>query len=123
MSGVRVPDSPPFGGIAQLVERLHGMQEVSGSIPLTSTRFKRPNLSGLGLFSLSVIPVSVGRIGAMPVFCRLDAAVHAVSGCLGTTRGQRVPTLLMCLLCVSVFVSAIKNRFAVCGFNTEPMLG
>lgn len=26
------------GGIAQLVERLHGMQEVSGSIPLTSTR-------------------------------------------------------------------------------------
>ena len=40
MSGVRVPDSPPnFGGIAQLVERLHGMQEVSGSIPLTSTIF------------------------------------------------------------------------------------
>ena len=27
----------PVGGIAQLVERLHGMQEVSGSIPLTST--------------------------------------------------------------------------------------
>ena len=27
-----------FGGIAQLGERLHGMQEVSGSIPLTSTR-------------------------------------------------------------------------------------
>ncbi len=36
-------DSPEFGtfpfagGIAQLGERLHGMQEVSGSIPLTST--------------------------------------------------------------------------------------
>jgi hypothetical protein len=29
------------GGIAQLGERLHGMQEVSGSIPLTSTRRKR----------------------------------------------------------------------------------
>ncbi len=30
--------APPFrGGIAQLGERLHGMQEVSGSIPLTST--------------------------------------------------------------------------------------
>ena len=28
------------GGIAQLGERLHGMQEVSGSIPLTSTRRK-----------------------------------------------------------------------------------
>lgn len=27
-----------FGGIAQLGERLHGMQEVSGSIPLTSTK-------------------------------------------------------------------------------------
>jgi hypothetical protein len=30
------------GGIAQLVERLHGMQEVSGSIPLTSTKRFRP---------------------------------------------------------------------------------
>jgi hypothetical protein len=30
----------PCGGIAQLGERLHGMQEVSGSIPLTSTKFK-----------------------------------------------------------------------------------
>ena len=29
--------STPDGGIAQLGERLHGMQEVSGSIPLTST--------------------------------------------------------------------------------------
>ena len=28
------------GGIAQLGERLHGMQEVSGSIPLTSTKSK-----------------------------------------------------------------------------------
>ena len=28
---------PGIGGIAQLGERLHGMQEVSGSIPLTST--------------------------------------------------------------------------------------
>ena len=27
----------PAGGIAQMVERLHGMQEVSGSIPLIST--------------------------------------------------------------------------------------
>jgi len=29
---------PAYGGIAQLGERLHGMQEVSGSIPLTSTK-------------------------------------------------------------------------------------
>ncbi len=27
------------GGIAQLGERLHGMQEVNGSIPFTSTIF------------------------------------------------------------------------------------
>ncbi len=39
------PGMPPYnahsfehGGIAQLGERLHGMQEVSGSIPLTSTK-------------------------------------------------------------------------------------
>ena len=30
-----------LGGIAQLGERLHGMQEVSGSIPLTSTKEKK----------------------------------------------------------------------------------
>ena len=28
-----------IGGIAQLGERLHGMQEVIGSIPFTSTKF------------------------------------------------------------------------------------
>ena len=33
--------APLFGGIAQLGERLHGMQEVSGSIPLTSTTKSR----------------------------------------------------------------------------------
>ena len=31
-----------LGGIAQLGERLHGMQEVSGSIPLTSTKNRSP---------------------------------------------------------------------------------
>ncbi|SOY45041.1 exported hypothetical protein [Cupriavidus taiwanensis] len=30
--------STGYGAIAQLGERLHGMQEVSGSIPLSSTR-------------------------------------------------------------------------------------
>lgn len=37
----------PDGAIAQLGERLHGMQEVSGSIPLSSTKIfliiNRPN--------------------------------------------------------------------------------
>src|SRR5207247_11197710 len=42
-----------LGGIAQLGERLHGMQEVSGSIPLTSTnpeslQQKSPSSRGLG---------------------------------------------------------------------------
>ena len=31
-----------FGAIAQLGERLHGMQEVGGSIPPSSTRFIHP---------------------------------------------------------------------------------
>ena len=33
-----IPHPCEQGGIAQLGERLHGMQEVSGSIPLISTR-------------------------------------------------------------------------------------
>src|SRR6185369_7777510 len=65
-------DRPPFasvfdGGIAQLGERLHGMQEVSGSIPLTSTReleaalakpareLKSPSSRGLGHHPFTVI--------------------------------------------------------------------
>ncbi|SCM77781.1 hypothetical protein KL86PLE_60096 [uncultured Pleomorphomonas sp.] len=32
------PETTPDGAIAQLGERLHGMQEVSGSIPLSSTK-------------------------------------------------------------------------------------
>ncbi len=33
-----------WGAIAQLVERLHGMQEVSGSIPLSSTNLPSSDL-------------------------------------------------------------------------------
>ena len=40
------------GGIAQLGERLHGMQEVSGSIPLTSTRWVEAGLHEAGIESL-----------------------------------------------------------------------
>lgn len=43
-----------FGGIAQLGERLHGMQEVSGSIPLISTRFKK-NPAWQGFFVFKII--------------------------------------------------------------------
>ena len=40
-----------YGGIAQLGERLNGIQEVSGSIPLISTT-KVPKSSDFGAFSL-----------------------------------------------------------------------
>ena len=35
--GSQAAGDPDLGAIAQLVERLNGIQEVSGSIPLTST--------------------------------------------------------------------------------------
>ena len=35
---IKLGSSYQVGGLAQLGERLHGMQEVSGSIPLSSTR-------------------------------------------------------------------------------------
>ena len=38
-----------YGGIAQLGERLHGIQEVSGSIPLIST-IERESSAGMALF-------------------------------------------------------------------------
>ena len=38
----RVRRHKQFGAVAQLGERLHGMQEVSGSIPLSSTIHVRP---------------------------------------------------------------------------------
>jgi len=58
-----------LGGIAQLGERLHGMQEVSGSIPLTSTKaqsFRSPSSRGLGHRPFTAVtPVRI-RLG-MPV--------------------------------------------------------
>ncbi len=39
-----------LGGIAQLGERLNGIQEVSGSIPLISTKEKVPRFNVLELF-------------------------------------------------------------------------
>ena len=41
-----------YGGLAQLGERLHGMQEVSGSIPLFSTNQTLHSLCGVFLFAL-----------------------------------------------------------------------
>ena len=41
-----------YGGLAQLGERLHGMQEVSGSIPLFSTKKTLHSLCSVFLFAL-----------------------------------------------------------------------
>ena len=41
-------DTTEYGGIAQLGERLNGIQEVSGSIPLIST--KKPGIFGFQAF-------------------------------------------------------------------------
>ena len=40
-----------YGGIAQLGERLNGIQEVSGSIPLISTIEKHRETKGFAVFS------------------------------------------------------------------------
>ena len=42
------------GGIAQLGERLNGIQEVSGSIPLISTKRKALKLNSFGAFDFFV---------------------------------------------------------------------
>ena len=39
-----IPDERIEGGLAQLVERLHGMQEVTGSSPVSSTLTEPRNL-------------------------------------------------------------------------------
>ena len=52
-----------FGGLAQLGERLHGMQEVSGSIPLSSTKF----LGSLSSRGLGHDPFTVGTGVRIPV--------------------------------------------------------
>lgn len=53
------PETKPFGGMAQLVARLHGMQKVRGSNPLTSTKDKRPQTLRLGPFAFSTRPAQL----------------------------------------------------------------
>src|SRR6188472_1588874 len=56
VSGIRYNFAFCCGGIAQLGERLHGMQEVSGSIPLTSTT---DLVAALGLMATTALPVPI----------------------------------------------------------------
>ena len=43
-----------LGGVAQLVERLNGIQEVRGSTPLISTTYKKNEPDFIGFFFFSV---------------------------------------------------------------------
>ena len=60
----------PSGGIAQMVERLHGMQEARGSIPRTSTSHDRLGfqlgglVAGEGCYCVTKRPVSFVRDGS-----------------------------------------------------------
>ena len=52
------PDRMKVGGIAQLGERLNGIQEVSGSIPLISTNnVKSLETNGFKAFFLPFLPI------------------------------------------------------------------
>ena len=48
------------GGVAQLVERLNGIQEVRGSTPLISTKAKTPRMRRFYLFC-----PYIGRFGVL----------------------------------------------------------
>src|SRR6185437_477481 len=56
VSGIRYNFAFSRGGIAQLGERLHGMQEVSGSIPLTSTT---DLIAALGFTAVAALSVPI----------------------------------------------------------------
>ena len=60
---ILILSEPSLGGLAQLGERLHGMQEVSGSIPLSSTKF----LGSLSSRGLGHDPFTVGTGVRIPV--------------------------------------------------------
>ena len=49
----RFLERPPLGAIAQLVERLNGIQEVSGSTPLSSTKSRAARTTGRPFFLCS----------------------------------------------------------------------
>ena len=67
------------GGIAQLGERLHGMQEVSGSIPLTSTNRLDFNAQAWRHYH---------PVGADPRHSRIDSRILEVAGQRRTGRNM-----------------------------------
>ena len=85
--------SPPQrrGAIAQLGERLHGMQEVAGSIPAGSTNFGQTGLSGSPTKSAS--PSSRG-LGHYPFTVATGVRIPVGTPSLSRTRAW--PGFLVC---------------------------
>ena len=93
------------GGIAQLGERLHGMQEVSGSIPLTSTKNedvvqfavpKSPSSRGLGHRPFTAItgvriPVGTPYKATQPLGCEANPTSVGESQCVVVVQLVRIP--------------------------------
>jgi hypothetical protein len=67
------------GGIAQLVERLHGMQEVSGSIPLTSTNIDY-RFNDLSHIALWVFLLNLRWCQIEKSFQHTDASAQCLNG-------------------------------------------
>jgi hypothetical protein len=59
---IRLDPNFGYGAIAQLGERLHGMQEVSGSIPLSSTKFFKTKSNRLKRHAMFVCVCAAWRI-------------------------------------------------------------
>ena len=74
--------APRSGGIAQLGERLHGMQEVRGSSPLASTRFQYFRVRGLPVRALQGGGAAPRRGKAR------TASAHSQTGRKRSTRFQ-----------------------------------
>jgi hypothetical protein len=70
----------PFGGLAQLVERLHGMQKVSGSTPLTSTNQSNPAVAGFF--------ICIGKVMSMGIFRQLAEYLYIKKRDLNEPRTQ-----------------------------------
>ena len=67
------------GGLAQLGERLHGMQEVTGSIPVFSTNLNTPQKILCGVFFC--IYAKISRALCPPGYCLLPALLAAALDC------------------------------------------
>ena len=74
---------PPIGGVAQLVERLHGMQEVEGSIPFASTipvSVESPRVPATTREKVVVAALWAGAVGLTAVLVHHRYQVGNVSG-------------------------------------------